>query len=172
MGHIDITDTNYVTFKANAMTIRPNIVNQAPTGTWVVIIGDGTIRDTVSGLKSAGVYLESAAYHVNDEGYEFLFYTTFRTCNQCSLGYTFPTTATTSITGYTGEGQFGFATALSETHLVVGAWAAKKAYIFKKDGSGNYPTTATASITAYTADAYFGVWLALSETHLVVGAEG
>ena len=58
--------------------------------------------------------------------------------------------------------------ALSATHLVVGA--AGKAFIFKKDGSGDIPTTATASITAYTGESGFGgSRVALSDTHLMVG---
>jgi len=81
--HVDVNDTSSVTFNANAITIRPSIVNQDVTGSWVVIIGDGTIQDTITGLKCAGVYVESKAYHVSEEGHEFLFYTTFRACSSC-----------------------------------------------------------------------------------------
>jgi len=82
--HINISDTSAVTFNANEMTIRPSIINQDATGSWVVIIGDGTIKDTLSGSKCAGVYIESQAYHVNEEGREFLFYTTYRVCSTCT----------------------------------------------------------------------------------------
>jgi len=82
----------------------------------------------------------------------------------------YPTTATTTITST--ETHFGYALALSSTHLVVGAYGAKKAFIFKKDGSGDYPTTATASLTGFTGEVDFGFSVALSETHLVIGAPG
>ena len=61
---------------------------------------------------------------------------------------------------------------VSYTHLVVGAYGAGKAFIFKKDGSGDFPTTATAIITAYMGELFFGFGVALSDTHLVVGASG
>jgi len=82
--HVDINDASVVTFNANSMEIRPSIINQEPFGSWVVILGDGVITDSTTGLKSAGVYLESNAYHVNEDGYEFLFYTTFRPCVTCA----------------------------------------------------------------------------------------
>ena len=82
-----------------------------------------------------------------------------------------PTTATSSITSYTGESYFGYAVALSATHLVVGA-SANKAFVFKMDSNGDIPTTATSSITSYTSEANFGSAVALSATNLVVGANG
>jgi len=82
--HINVEDTSSVSFESNAMTIRPDIVNQDATTKWVVIIGDGTVKDLNTGAKLAGVYFESAAYHVSREGVEFLFYTTFRGCSTCT----------------------------------------------------------------------------------------
>merc|ERR1711924_373952 len=76
-------NSSMVTMSANAITIRPDIVNQDASTSWVVIIPDGVIKDTITGAKSAGVYLESPAYHVNSDGTEFLFQTTFRVCSAC-----------------------------------------------------------------------------------------
>merc|ERR1719502_2096927 len=80
----------------------------------------------------------------------------------------YPTTATTTITAYTGEAGFGGHMALSSTHLVVGIegpYGGEKVFIFKKDSSGDYPTTATTILTNVKQGR-----LALSETHLVVPA--
>ena len=67
---------------------------------------------------------------------------------------------------------FGSAVALSSTHLVVAASLAQSAFVYKKDGSGNFPNVTTSSIIAYTGKSGFGCALALSATHLVVGASG
>merc|ERR1712100_378917 len=80
----------------------------------------------------------------------------------------YPTTATTNITAYTGQGGFGGHLALSSTHGVVGIDGpdgGEKVFIFKKDSSGDYPTTATTILTNVRQGR-----LALSETHLVVKA--
>merc|ERR1711907_713405 len=83
-----------------------------------------------------------------------------------------PLTASAVISSYTGETYFGRSLALSDTHLVVGAYSAKKVFLFKRDASGEIPLTASAVILSYTGETHFGYSLALSATHLVVSASG
>ena len=82
-----------------------------------------------------------------------------------------PTSATSIITAYANVSGFGYAMAISTTHLAITALGARSVYVFKKNVIGNFPTTAT-TITQYGEESGFGWAVALSNTHLVVTASG
>ena len=69
--------------------------------------------------------------------------------------------------------RFGVSVAMSDTHVVVGAWADDDAgsnsgsvYIYNLDGTGEVKITASDG----TVNDYFGQTVAMSDTHIVVGA--
>ena len=76
-------------------------------------------------------------------------------------------TADTIIDGYTSEGGFGGAAAMTDDYAIVGASNAKKAFIFKNT-SGIWDTTAVATIDGYTSEASFGTSVAINNNYAIV----
>ena len=71
----------------------------------------------------------------------------------------------------TGDGTFGYSVAISSEFAIVGAWAAKKAFIFKNTG-GTWGTTAAFNLDQNTDSASFGHSVAISGEFAIVGAFG
>ena len=90
------------------------------------------------------------------------------------VGDRFSTTATTEITGYTGQYQFGYSVSLTDTHMAIGAVGARKVFVFDKGAGGRFPATA-ATFIDFSDWAYgsgHGRSVSLSATHLAIGADG
>jgi hypothetical protein len=83
---------------------------------------------------------------------------------------TWPKTAVTSITGYTSQSAFGFDVAINDKFAVVGAYFAKKAFVFTRGEDGKWSSTASSVILSEKGT--FGWSVALANEYLMVGAGG
>ena len=85
------------------------------------------------------------------------------------------TTASTTISSYTGEAGFGMSVHLNNQFAVIGAYSARKAFVFRYDTSSNtWPTIATTGLTGYSTQPDFGssVSIRSDSEYLIVGAAG
>ena len=77
--------------------------------------------------------------------------------------------ATFALNKNTGDGNFGFSFAMTDNWAIVGAYGAKKAFIFKNT-AGTWGTTA--AFTLAREDYLFGLSVAMTDNWAIVGAYG
>jgi hypothetical protein len=81
------------------------------------------------------------------------------------------TTAVASIEDYTAITDFGTSAAMSDNYAIVGAWGAKKAFIFARNASTDtWGTTAVATLTGCATCTDFGYSVSISDNYAIVGA--